>query len=83
MLTSPGSDRILGATIVGEHAGELIAEFSLAMRHGIGLEKILSTVHAYPTYAESAKYVAGVWRRARAPTWLLDLVESFHRWRRT
>lgn len=83
VLTSPGSDRILGATIVGEHAGELIAEFALAMRHGIGLKKILSTVHAYPTYSESVRHVAGSWRRARAPAWLQDLVEHFHRWRRT
>lgn len=82
VLTSPGSDRILGATIVGEHAGELIAEFALAMRHGLGLKKILSTIHAYPTYPEAAKYAAGAWQRAHVPHRLLALVARFHRWRR-
>lgn len=82
VLTSPGSDRILGATIVGEHAGELIAEFVLAMRHGLGLKKILSTIHAYPTYPEAAKYAAGAWQRAHVPHRLLALVARFHRWRR-
>ena len=59
VLTVPGKDRILGATIVGEHAGELLAEFTLAMRHGLGLNKILGTIHAYPTLAEANKYAAG------------------------
>jgi hypothetical protein len=67
VLTEPGKDRILGATIVGEHAGDLLAEFVLAMKHGLGLNKILGTIHTYPTLAESNKYVAGEWKRAHAP----------------
>ncbi|HEX2542912.1 MAG TPA: FAD-dependent oxidoreductase [Caldimonas sp.] len=82
VLTAPGKDRILGVTIVGEHAGELIAEFVLAMRHGLGLKKILATVHAYPTLAEANKHVAGEWRRAHAPARLLAWVERWHAWRR-
>src|SRR5262249_9970974 len=71
VLTEPGSDRILGATIVGEQAGELIVEFIAAMKHGIGLNKILGTIHIYPTLAEANKYAAGAWRRAHAPARLL------------
>ena len=82
VLTVPGKDKILGVTIVGEHAGDLIAEFVLAMRHGIGLNKILGTIHIYPTLAEANKYVAGNWKRAHAPEGLLNWVERFHRWRR-
>jgi pyruvate/2-oxoglutarate dehydrogenase complex dihydrolipoamide dehydrogenase (E3) component len=82
VLTAPGSDRILGATIAGEHAGELIAEFVAAMRHGIGLNKILGTIHIYPTMAEANKYAAGAWRRAHAPQRLLAWLERFHAWRR-
>lgn len=82
VLTAPGSDRILGVTIVGDHAGELIAEWVLAMRHGLGLNKILGTIHVYPTFAESAKYAAGNWKRAHQPLGLLRVVERFHRWRR-
>lgn len=82
VLTSEGGDTILGATIVGDHAGEMIAEFALAMRHGLGLKKILSTVHAYPTYPEATKYAAGAWQRAHVPHRLLALVARFHRWRR-
>ncbi len=82
VLTVPGRDRILGATIVGEHAGELIAEFALAMKHGLGLKKILGTVHAYPTWSESAKYAAGAWRRAHTPERLLAWVERYHTWAR-
>ena len=63
----PGKDKILGATIAGEHAGDLIAEFVLAMKHGLGLNKILGTIHIYPTMAEANKYAAGVWKRAHAP----------------
>jgi hypothetical protein len=66
VLTVPGKDRILGVTIVGEHAGDLIAEYVLAMKHGIGLNKILGTIHIYPTLAEANKYVAGVWKKAHA-----------------
>jgi pyruvate/2-oxoglutarate dehydrogenase complex dihydrolipoamide dehydrogenase (E3) component/uncharacterized membrane protein YdjX (TVP38/TMEM64 family) len=82
VLTVPGKDRILGVTIVGEHAGDLIAEYVLAMRHGLGLNKILGTIHIYPTLAEANKYVAGEWKRAHAPERLLKWVEKFHNWRR-
>ncbi len=82
VLTVPGKDRILGVTIVGEHAGDLIAEYVLAMRQGIGLNKILGTIHIYPTLAEANKYVAGVWKKAHAPQKLLLWVARFHAWRR-
>jgi pyruvate/2-oxoglutarate dehydrogenase complex dihydrolipoamide dehydrogenase (E3) component len=82
VLTPPGKDRILGVTIVGEHAGELLAEFTLAMKHGLGLNKILSTIHPYPTWSEAAKYAAGEWKRAHAPRGLLAWLERFHAWRR-
>ena len=82
VLTAPGKDKILGATIVGEHAGDLLAEYVLAMRHGIGLNQILSTIHIYPTLAEANKYAAGVWKKAHAPEKLLAWVERFHGWRR-
>lgn len=82
VLTVPGKDRILGATIVGEHAGDLLVEFILAMRHGIGLNKILGTIHIYPTLAEANKYVAGNWKRAHAPQKLLAWVEKYHAWMR-
>jgi len=82
VLTVPGKDRILGVTIVGEHAGDLLAEYVLAMKHGIGLNKILGTIHIYPTLAEANKYVAGVWKKAHAPRQLLAWVERFHAWRR-
>ena len=82
VLTVPGKDRILGVSIVGEHAGDLLAEFVLAMKHGIGLNKILGTIHTYPTLAEANKYVAGNWKRAHAPQRLLGWVERFHAWRR-
>jgi len=82
VLTAPGKDKILGATIVGEHAGDLMAEFVLAMKHGLGLNKILGTIHIYPTLAESNKAVAGAWKRAHAPQRLLAWVERFHAWQR-
>ena len=82
VLTVPGKDKILGVTIVGEHAGDLIAEYVLAMKHGIGLNKILGTIHIYPTLAEANKYVAGNWKKAHAPQGLLAWVERFHAWRR-
>jgi pyruvate/2-oxoglutarate dehydrogenase complex dihydrolipoamide dehydrogenase (E3) component/uncharacterized membrane protein YdjX (TVP38/TMEM64 family) len=82
VLTLPGKDRILGATVAGEHAGELIAEFVAAMRHGIGLNKVLGTIHAYPTLSEANKYAAGAWKRAHAPRRLLGYVERFHAWMR-
>jgi pyruvate/2-oxoglutarate dehydrogenase complex dihydrolipoamide dehydrogenase (E3) component/uncharacterized membrane protein YdjX (TVP38/TMEM64 family) len=82
VLTVPGKDRILGVTIASEHAGDLIAEFVTAMRHGLGLNKILGTIHIYPTLAEANKYVAGNWKRAHAPTRVLAWLECYHRWRR-
>ncbi|MGB8053014.1 MAG: FAD-dependent oxidoreductase [Azonexus sp.] len=82
VLTVPGKDKILGVTIVGEHAGDLIAEYVLAMKQGIGLNKILGTIHIYPTLAEANKYVAGNWKKAHAPQKLLGWVERFHAWRR-
>jgi pyruvate/2-oxoglutarate dehydrogenase complex dihydrolipoamide dehydrogenase (E3) component len=82
ILTEPGKDKILGAAIVAEHAGELLAEYVLAMKHGIGLNKILGTIHAYPTMAEANKHAAGEWRRAHAPQRLLGWVERYHAWRR-
>ena len=82
VLTPPGKDRILGATITGAHAGEMLAEFALAMRHGIGLKGLLNTVHAYPTYVEANRYVAGTWRRAHASRTVLGLLARFHAWRR-
>ncbi|MDD9858034.1 MAG: FAD-dependent oxidoreductase, partial [Gammaproteobacteria bacterium] len=82
VLTVPGKDRILGATIIGAHAGDLIAEFVLAMRHGLGLNKILGTIHAYPTWMEANKFAAGNWKREHAPAWALNLLERFHRRRR-
>jgi len=83
VLTVPGKDRILGATIVGEHAGDLIIEFIAAMRHGFGLNKILGTIHIYPTLAEANKYVAGNWKRAHAPQQALAWAERFHAWMRS
>jgi pyruvate/2-oxoglutarate dehydrogenase complex dihydrolipoamide dehydrogenase (E3) component len=82
VLTRPGSDKLLGVTIVGSHAGDLLAEYVLAMKHGIGLNKILGTIHTYPTMSEANKAAAGEWKKAHAPEKLLDWVEKFHRWRR-
>jgi pyruvate/2-oxoglutarate dehydrogenase complex dihydrolipoamide dehydrogenase (E3) component len=82
VITPPGSDRILGATIVGEHAGDLIAEYVAAMRHGLGLNKILGTIHIYPTLAEANKFAAGNWKKAHAPQKLLAWVERYHAWKR-
>jgi len=83
VLTVPGKDKILGVTIAGSHAGDLIAEFVTAMKYGLGLNKILGTIHIYPTLAEANKYVAGNWKRAHKPDGLLRWVERFHRWRRS
>lgn len=82
VLTVPGKDKILGVTIVGEHAGDLIAEYVLAMKQNIGLNKILGTIHIYPTLAESNKYVAGEWKRAHSPKKLLAWVEKLHAFNR-
>ena len=83
VLTEPGKERILGVTIVGEHAGELLTEYVLAMKYNMGLNKILGTIHSYPTMSEANKYAAGEWKRAHAPQGLLRLVERFHTWRRS
>ncbi len=82
VLTPPGSDKILGCTIVGEHAGDLIAEFVAAMRHGFGLNKILGTIHIYPTLAEANKYAAGVWKRGQVKQGQIDFLAAFHAWNR-
>lgn len=82
VLTPPSQDKILGVTIVGEHAGELVAEFVMAMKHGIGLNKLLRTIHIYPTLTEANRQVAGVWKREHAPRRLLHWVERYHAWRR-
>lgn len=82
VITPKGSDQILGATIVGAHAGDLLAEFILAMKWGIGLNKILGTIHAYPTFSEATKYTAGNWKKAHKPETVLLWVQKFHAWRR-
>ena len=82
VLTVPGKDKIIGATIVGLHAGDILAEFVLAMKYNLGLNKILGTIHAYPTLAEANKYAAGVWKKAHAPQKALAWLEKFHAWRR-
>ena len=82
VLTVPGKDKILGVTIVGEHGGDLLAEFVLAMKHGLGLNKILGTIHIYPTLAEANKYAAGEWKRAHAPQGVLRWLAKYHAWKR-
>ncbi len=82
VLTVPGKDKILGAAIVGEHAGDLLAEYVLAMKHGLGMNKILGTIHTYPTWSEANKYAAGEWKRAHVPHRILKFVEKYHTWKR-
>lgn len=82
VLTVPGKDKILGVTIVGNHAGDLITEFIQAMKWGIGLNKVLGTIHIYPTLAEANKYAAGEWKKAHKPEGILNWLEKFHRWMR-
>jgi pyruvate/2-oxoglutarate dehydrogenase complex dihydrolipoamide dehydrogenase (E3) component/uncharacterized membrane protein YdjX (TVP38/TMEM64 family) len=82
ILVQPGKDKILGATIVSAQAGEMLAEFVLAMKHGLGLNKILGTIHTYPTMSEANKYAAGEWKKANKPERLLRWVERYHGWRR-
>ncbi len=82
VLTVPGKDRILGVTIVGTHAADLLAEFVLAMKHGLGLNKILGTIHTYPTLSEANKYAAGAWKRSHQPHKLLAWVRRYHDWKR-
>lgn len=83
VLTPPGKDKILGVTIVGEHAGDLLAEYVLAMKYGLGLNKILGTIHTYPTLAEANKMTAGQWRQNHKPETALKFVEKFHNWERS
>lgn len=83
VLTVPGKDRILGVTIMGLSAGELIAEYVTAMKWGLGMNKILGTIHIYPTLAEANKYAAGNWKKAHSPEKLLEYVRKFHAWRRS
>jgi pyruvate/2-oxoglutarate dehydrogenase complex dihydrolipoamide dehydrogenase (E3) component/uncharacterized membrane protein YdjX (TVP38/TMEM64 family) len=82
VLTVPGKDKILGVTIVGVHAGDLLSEYVLAMKHGLGLNKILGTIHTYPTWAEANKYAAGEWKRAHQPRKALEFLAKLHAWRR-
>lgn len=82
VLTRPGSDKILGVTIMGPHAGDIISEYVLAMKHGLGLNKILGTIHIYPTLAEANKYAAGEWKRAHKPERLLRWVKRYLTWKR-
>jgi pyruvate/2-oxoglutarate dehydrogenase complex dihydrolipoamide dehydrogenase (E3) component/uncharacterized membrane protein YdjX (TVP38/TMEM64 family) len=82
VLTVPGKDKILGVTIVSAHAADLLAEYVLAMKHGLGLTKILGTIHTYPTMSEANKYAAGEWKRAHAPQKLLAWVKKYHDWKR-
>jgi pyruvate/2-oxoglutarate dehydrogenase complex dihydrolipoamide dehydrogenase (E3) component len=82
VLSTPGTDRILGATIVGEHAGDLITEFVTAMRHGLGLNKVLGTIHIYPTLAEANKYAAGNWKRSTVTRGQMSFLAALHGWTR-
>ena len=82
VLTMPGKDKILGVTIVGTHAGDIIAEYILAMKHGLGLNKILGTIHIYPSLAEANKFAAGEWKKAHAPEKILNWVGRYHKWMR-
>jgi len=82
VLTKPGKDRILGATIVGTHAGDMVSEYVTAMRHKLGMNKILGTIHIYPTFTEANKFAAGEWKRAHAPQAVLKWLERLHRWMR-
>jgi pyruvate/2-oxoglutarate dehydrogenase complex dihydrolipoamide dehydrogenase (E3) component len=82
LLVRPGKDKILGVTIVAHNAGEMLAEYVLAMKHGLGLNKVLGTIHAYPTMAEANKYAAGEWKKAHKPEQLLALVQRYNDWRR-
>ncbi len=82
VITAKGKDTILGATIVGEHAGDILVEYVTAMKYGLGLNKILGTIHTYPTMGEANKYAAGVWKRNHQPARLLEWVRKFHAWER-
>ncbi|MDB2593989.1 FAD-dependent oxidoreductase [Porticoccaceae bacterium] len=81
VLTAAGTDRILGAAVLGPQAGELITQFVTAMKHNLGLNKILGLIHSYPTLSEANKYVAGEWKRKHMPQRLLRLAEKYYRWK--
>jgi len=81
VLTPPNKDKILGVTLVGPHAGDLIAEFVLAMKHGLGMNKLLGTIHIYPTLTEANKFAAGNWKKAHAPERLLGWLKKYHQGR--
>lgn len=83
VLTVPGKDKVLGACIVGHHAGDLITEFVTGMKHGLGLNKLLGTIHIYPTLAEANKYLAGEWKRANVSDRTMSLLARFHKWTRS
>ncbi len=82
VLTVPGKDKLLGATVVGEHAAELLPQFTLALQHGLGLNALLRTLHAYPTLGEVSRQLAGQWRRAHVPQWIYPWLARYHAWRR-
>ncbi len=82
VITPKGSDKILGATIVGEHAGDSLVEFVAAMKHGFGLEGILGTIHTYPTMGEANKYAAGVYKRSTATVGKLAVGKALNDWTR-
>jgi pyruvate/2-oxoglutarate dehydrogenase complex dihydrolipoamide dehydrogenase (E3) component len=82
VITPPGKDTILGATIVGDHSGDILVEYVTAMKYGLGLNKILGTIHTYPTLGEANKFAAGVWKRNHQPTKLLEWVAKLHAWER-
>jgi pyruvate/2-oxoglutarate dehydrogenase complex dihydrolipoamide dehydrogenase (E3) component len=82
VVTVPGKDRILGATIVAPRAGEMLAELTVAMQHGLGLKKVFGTIHAYPTYTEANRAVAGAWQTVHAPPWLFRWLARYQRWMR-
>jgi len=80
VITAGSSDKILGVTIVGHNASELLSEYVTAMKHNLGLNKILGTIHLYPTMSEANKYAAGVWKRNHAPQYILGLLKKYHNW---
>ena len=80
VLTVPKKDKILGVTIVGHHPGDYLAEFITAMQYNLGLNKVLNTIHTYPTFSEANKYAAGVWKNKNKPEWALYLLEKYHKW---
>jgi pyruvate/2-oxoglutarate dehydrogenase complex dihydrolipoamide dehydrogenase (E3) component/uncharacterized membrane protein YdjX (TVP38/TMEM64 family) len=82
VLTVPGKDKIIGVTIAGLHAGDIIAEYVAAMKNGFGMNKILGTIHIYPTLAEANKYAAGNWKKNNVTEKTLAWGERINRWRR-